>query len=131
VRLREDLITGVLARIPNVYLIGDRFRRLPGHVCLGFAGLEGESIKLLLALDEAGVSVSAGSACSAHKASEPSYVLTAMGFDALRARGGLRITLGRFNTKAEVDRLLEILPRAVATLSPVTGRLRNATGVGR
>jgi cysteine desulfurase len=129
VGLRERLIAGVLATIPSAYLIGSRFRRLPGNVCLGFAGLEGDSIRLMLALDEAGVAVSTGSACSAHKAGSPSHVLTAMGFDAYRARGGLRITLGRFNTEADVERLLEILPRAVAELSPVTSRARKTTGV--
>jgi cysteine desulfurase len=125
VQLRDRLIEHTLASIPNAYLIGDRFRRLPGHVCFGFAGLEGDSIKLMLGLDAAGVAVSTGSACSAHKASEPSYVLTAMGFDALRARGALRITLGRFNTEPEVDRFLELLPRIVAELSPITGRATN------
>jgi cysteine desulfurase len=95
---------------------------LPGHVCLGLAGLEGEAIKLLLALDEAGVAVSSGSACSAHHAGEPSQLLIAMGFDPVRARGSLRITLGRFNTEQEMERFLEILPRAVASLRPMTTR---------
>jgi cysteine desulfurase len=120
VQLRERLIDGVLHRVANAYLIGDRYRRLPGHVCLGFAGQEGESIKLMLALDEVGVAVSTGSACSAHKASEPSYVLTALGFDVLRARGALRITLGRFNTEEEVDRFLDLLPSVVRELRPIT-----------
>ena len=129
VQLRERLIEGIRARVPNAYVIGDLYRRLPGHVCLGFAGQEGESIKLMLALDEAGVAVSTGSACSAHKASEPSYVLTALGFDALRARGALRITLGRFNTEGEVDRFLDLLPRAVGTLRPITTRAGAVAGV--
>jgi len=63
--------------------------------------------------------VSTGSACSAHHAGEPSSILLAMGFDPIRARGSLRITLGRFNTDAEVDRFLELLPRAVAALRPL------------
>jgi cysteine desulfurase len=119
VGLREELINALLTRIPTAYLIGHRFRRLPGHVCVGFAGYEGEAIALLLKLDEAGFAVSTGSACSAHKAAEPSYILTALGFDPLRARGSLRITLGRFNTSAEVERLSELLPRLVATLKPI------------
>ena len=127
-QLRERIITGVLKQVPGAYLIGDRYRRLPTHVCLGFAGLEGESIRLMLALDEAGVAVSTGSACSAHKATEPSYVLLAMGFDAFRARGALRITLGRFNTDEEVQRLLEILARAVRELRPISSRVRVTTG---
>jgi len=128
VRLRERVIDGVLAQNLDAYLIGDRYRRLPGHVCLAFAGLEGESIKLLLALDEAGVSVSTGSACSTNKAGEPSYVLMAMGMDAFRSRGSLRITLGRFNTEEDVERFLDLLPRVVGELSPITSRGRAKTG---
>ncbi|HSW44858.1 MAG TPA: cysteine desulfurase family protein [Phycisphaerae bacterium] len=128
VRLRERLIEGALARGPDAYLIGDRHRRLPGHVCLGFAGLEGEAIKLLLALDELGVSVSSGSACGANHAGEPSHVLTAMGFDSLRARGAVRITLGRFNTEDEVDHFLRVLPGVVGRLNPITRRARAEAG---
>ena len=119
VQLRERILVGLRQALPQAYLIGHPFKRLPGHLCLGFAGQEGESIRLLLSLDEAGVAVSSGSACSAHKASEPSYVLLAMGFDPIRARGTLRVTLGRFNTKVEVDRFLQILPQAVNSLRPV------------
>ena len=120
VKLRDHLIESVMALIPNSYLIGHRYRRLPGHICIGFSGLEGEAIKLLLALDSAGIAVSSGSACSAHRASEPSHVLQAMGFDALRARGSLRVTLGRFNTEADVDLFLQALLEAIRTLRPVT-----------
>jgi cysteine desulfurase len=97
-------------------VIGDTQDRLPGHLCVGFAGQEGEAIRLLLALDAAGIAVSTGSACSASHAAEPSYVLQAMGFDPFRARGALRLTLGRFNTVAEVDRVVELLPGVVASL---------------
>lgn len=120
VTLRDHLIDGVLARIPGAYLLGPRYRRLPGHVCLAFAGHEGEAIKLLLALDEAGVAVSTGSACSASHRSQPSHVLRAMGFDPFRARGALRATLGRFNTAAEVDQFLQLLPPLVSSLGSIT-----------
>jgi cysteine desulfurase len=123
VTLRERILDEVTSAIPNVYLIGHRLRRLPGHVCLGIAGYEGEAIKLLLRLDEAGIAISTGSACSAHHAGEPSSVLLAMGFDPVRARGSLRITLGRFNTADEIDRLLETLRAAVAELRPITRRV--------
>lgn len=119
VSLRDQLIEGIQARIPNAYVIGHRFRRLPGHICLGLAGLEGETVKLLLVLNEAGIAVSTGSACSSHHAGEPSYVLLAMGFDAFRARGSVRITLGRFNTAEQVQYLLEVLPLAVSKLQPI------------
>ena len=126
-RLRDRIIDGVTKRLSNAYLIGHPRQRLPGHLCLGFAGQEGESIRLLLALDEVGIAVSSGSACSAHRAGEPSSVLLAMGFDPIRARGSLRVTLGRFNTEEEVNQFLEILPAAVATLRTVTSRALGAT----
>lgn len=129
IAMRDHLADGIRRVLPEAYLIGHPFRRLPGHLCMGFAGLEGESITLLLALDEAGFAVSTGSACSAHRASEPSYVLQAMGFDAFRARGALRITLGRYNTAAEVERLLETLPAIVKRLRPITQRTMRPMGV--
>jgi cysteine desulfurase len=126
VQLRDHLIDTVAATLGNAYLIGDRYRRLPGHICLGFAGQEGEAIKLLLELDQAGIAVSSGSACSAQHSGQPSHVLEALGFDPYRARGSLRITLGRFNTRDEVDRLLEVLPRAVASMRSIHSLARSA-----
>jgi len=126
VGLRDRLINELTQAIPGVYLIGHPTRRLPGHICVGFAGLEGEAIKLLLALDEAGVAVSSGSACSTHHAGEPSQLLIAMGFDPVRARGSLRITLGRFNTGQEIERFLEILRQSVADLRSMTTRSATA-----
>jgi len=123
VGLRDRIIETISATLSNAYLIGHRYRRLPGHVCLGLAGQEGEAIKLLLALDQAGIAISTGSACSANHASEPSYILLAMGFDPIRARGSLRVTLGRFNTDAEVDCFLQVLPRIVADLRPISTHL--------
>lgn len=122
VQLRDQLIDTITGTSDNAYLIGHRYRRLPGHVCLGLAGQEGEAIKLVLALDEAGIAVSSGSACSAHHSGEPSYVLRAMGFDLFRARGSLRLSLGRFNTKAEVERFLDVFPSVTASLRQITTR---------
>ncbi|MDR3516717.1 MAG: cysteine desulfurase family protein [Azospirillaceae bacterium] len=124
VGLRDTLLDGITAACPGAYLIGHRFRRLPGHLSVGFAGQEGEAIKLLLALDEAGFAVSTGSACSAAHAAEPSYVLQAMGFDPFRARGALRITLGRFTTGEEIARFIEVLPPIVASLRGITSPRR-------
>ena len=119
VTLRERLWKKIKSLVPPAYVIGHRYRRLPGHLCLGFGGLEGEAIKLLLALDEKGVMVSTGSACSAHHAGEPSHVLQAMGFDPIRARGSLRVTFGRLTTEEEIDRFAQVLARAVADLRPL------------
>ncbi len=122
VHLRGRLLDGLASTVPNARLLGHPFRRLPGHLCLTLDGQEGETIKMLLALDEAGFAVSTGSACSASHASQPSHVLVAMGLDPIRARGSLRLTLGRFNTEAEVDRFLAVFPKTVASLRPVTSR---------
>jgi cysteine desulfurase len=122
VGLRDRLIDGVLEQAPGAYLIGDRYRRLPGLVCFGFDGLEGQTMRLLLALDDAGISVSTGSACSASHRNDPSHVLTAMGFDALRARGSVRVSLGRFSTQAEVDRFIAVLTEEVQQLTPIAIR---------
>ena len=122
VRLRDRIILSIQAEISNAYLIGHRYKRLPGHICLGFAGQEGEAIKLMLSLNDEGIAISTGSACSSHHAGQPSYILTAMGMDPVRARGSLRITLGRFNTDGEVDTFLEVLPRLVGEMRLVTSR---------
>jgi cysteine desulfurase len=119
---RDRIVATVTERLPNAYLLGHPQKRLPGHICFGFAGQEGEAIKLLLTLDEAGIAVSSGSACSAQHAGQPSGVLLAMGLDPIRARGSLRVTLGRFNTEGDVDRFLEVLPEAVAALRPLSSR---------
>jgi cysteine desulfurase len=119
VQIRDRIIDRVLASIGNAYLIGDRYCRLPGHICFGFDGQEGEAIKLLMELDEAGIAVSSGSACSSNHAGQPSHVLQAIGFDAFKARGSLRITLGRLNTQEEADRFVEALPRAVASMRSI------------
>jgi len=120
VRLRDRLIESVLSLAPQqAYLIGHRHQRLPGHICLGFSGLEGDAVKLLLALDAADIAVSTGSACSANHGAQPSYILQAMGYDVVQARGSLRVTLGRFNSEADVDEFVKVLPDALRLLSPL------------
>ncbi|HVN15659.1 MAG TPA: cysteine desulfurase family protein [Anaerolineales bacterium] len=122
VKLRDRIINEVKERISNAYLIGHPYKRLPGHICLGFAGQEGEAMHLMLALNDEGIAVSTGSACSSHNAGQPSYILMAMGMDPVRARGSLRITLGRFNTDHEVETFLEVLPRLIENLHHITSR---------
>jgi cysteine desulfurase len=126
VQIREFLIESIEKTIGNAYFVGHRFRRLPGHLCLGFEGMEGEAIKLLLSLDDAGIAVSSGSACSANHAGQPSHVLQAIGFNPIKARGSLRITLGRFNTMEEARRFADVLPAVVASLRPMHGLMSAA-----
>lgn len=123
VALRERLRDGLADRVPNVLFVGDPWRRLPGHLALLLDGQEGEAVKLLFDLDEAGVAASTGSACSAGHAGQPSYVLLAMGYDPIRARGLLRLSLGRFTTEAHVDRFLELFPGCARSLRPTVSHL--------
>jgi cysteine desulfurase len=122
VALRERLLSGLRDRIPEAYLIGHPHRRLPGHLCLGIRGVEAEAVKLMLALDEAGVAASSGSACSSRDVGRPSHVLEAMGLDPIQARGPLRLTLGRFTTPGEVEQLIELVARVVPSLRSTTSR---------
>lgn len=119
--LQQRLIEELPRRIPMLGITGPRDlgQRLPGSVSVVAAFVEGESI--LLALDLAGVAASSGSACTTGSV-EPSHVLVAMGVPPELARGSLRFTLGRMNTDADVDRLLEVLPPIVQrmrALSPI------------
>lgn len=109
INLRDKIINNILERIPVAYLNGDGENRLPGNINFGFHGLEGEAIKLLLELDQAGVAVSSGSACSSNEAeNKPSHVLQAIGRNPIEARGALRIGLGRFTTAEDVDTFLDV-----------------------
>ncbi|MBC7724598.1 MAG: cysteine desulfurase [Burkholderiaceae bacterium] len=112
--LRDRVITGVLAVVPEAVLRGDPVHRVDNNAHFTFPGCEGDS--LLFLLDAAGVSVSTGSACRAG-VPEVSHVLRAMGIADNEARGALRITLGHSTTEADVDALLTALPAAFARAS--------------
>ena len=111
--LRDRLIAGVAASVPEARLSGDpdSAGRLPNNAHFSFPGCEGDS--LLFLLDAAGVAVSTGSACQAG-VPEPSHVLMAMGRDEVEARGALRVTLGYDTSAADVDAFLAALPGAYA-----------------
>ncbi len=115
--LREHIVGELERLFRDIYFFGHATRRLPGHLSFGLRGHEREVGKLLASLDEAGVAVSAGSACSANHSGEPSGVLLAMGYDAERSRGLIRVSLGRFNTQEEVDRFLAVLKTVVISLN--------------
>ena len=128
-QFREQIATEILGVFPGAYLFGHATERLPGHLSFGFRGQEREVGRLLSALDQAGIAVSAGSACSAHHAGAPSSVLLAMGYDEGAARGLIRVSLGRFNTQAEVDLFLRALRSVVLTLQRESSRHEAATEV--
>ena len=117
--LRECLIKGLL-KIPKTHLNGHPTQRLANNVNVTFEYIEGES--LLLLLNAKGIFASTGSACNSSSL-EPSLVLTACGVPHEIVHGSLRLSLGRMNSKKDVDRVLEVLPEIVQKLrnmSPLT-----------
>lgn len=113
-RLREKLEQGIMKAIPDVKLNGHPTQRLPNTLNVSFAYIEGES--LLLNFDMKGVAASSGSACTSGSL-EPSHVMGAMCVEITLAHSSTRFSLGRDNTEADVDYVLEILP-------PIVQRLR-------
>ena len=112
-RLRTIFEKGVSDRIEDVVFNGDRARRLPNISNISFRFIEGEG--LLISLDLQGIAVSTGSACSSGTL-EPSPVIIAMGRNDELARGAIRFSFGKDNTEADVDYVLEVLPRVVKRL---------------
>lgn len=104
--LRDSLIASLRKCIPQTVLNGHASNRLPNNVNVSLVGNDAET--LLLALDMAGVSASSGSACTAGSI-EPSHVLLSMGLDERRTQSALRLSLGRSTTRAETERVVEIL----------------------
>ena len=109
--LREHLRTRLMTEIPHATLNGSAEHRLPGILNISFAYVEGES--LLMGLKD--VAISSGSACTSASL-EPSYVLKAMGLDDELAHSSLRISVGRFTTREELDHIADLIAREVARL---------------
>ena len=119
--LRDRLEGGILRAVPGTAVNGASQPRVPNTTNISFDRVEAES--LLIALDLEGIAVSTGSACSSGTL-EPSHVLRAMGLPAHRTQNSLRFSIGLFSTEAEVDRVVEALPRLVEKLR---GLSRKAT----
>ncbi len=111
--LRDYFINQIITKIPNVKINGDMVNRLPGNANISFEGVDAEG--LLLNLDLKKICASSGSACSAGSL-EPSRVLLAIGLEKEIAKSSLRVTIGKYNTKKEVDYLIESLEEIVARL---------------
>jgi cysteine desulfurase len=101
-RLRERLRKGIMDRLPETYLNGHPTERLPGNANISFAYVEGEG--LMMGIKD--VAVSSGSACTSASL-EPSYVLRALGVGDELAHSSIRFGIGRFNTEAEVDYVID------------------------
>ena len=108
--LRDYCLNKIQEKIPDIYINGTMERRLPGNINISFKDLN--SGELLLRLDEVGICASGGSACSSKEAS-PSHVLTAIGLPNELSKGALRLTFGDYNTKEDVEYLVENLVRIV------------------
>ncbi len=111
--LRDYYVEQVKARIPYIKINGDMEKRLPGNSNISFRFIEGEG--LLLNLDLKGICASSGSACTSGSL-DPSHVLLAIGLPHEIAHGSLRISMGKYNTKEEVDYLIESLVEIVNRL---------------
>lgn len=105
-QLRDRVIAGVLDRVPGAQLTGHPSARLANNASFRIEAVSGESV--LLALDQHGLMVSTGSACTSGSL-EPSHVLLALGSSPGQARGSLRVSLGKDNTVEEVDHFLDVL----------------------
>jgi cysteine desulfurase len=119
--LRDKLIKGLGEKIDHIRLNGHPTRRLPNNANVSVDFVEGES--MLLNLDLESICASTGSACSSASL-EPSHVLLALGLPPEQAHCSLRFTLGRENTEADVERVLEVLPGIVAKLRAMSPLLK-------
>ncbi len=120
--LRDKLSKGIRERSDHIRFNGHPQKRLPNTVNVSIDFVEGES--MCLNLDLEGICVSTGSACSSATL-EPSHVLLALGFPPEQAHGSLRITLGRWTTEEAVERVLEVLPPAIAKLRAMSPLLKS------
>lgn len=116
-RLRDKLEAGILAAVPRCFPTGDVTNRLPNTSNIAFEFVEGEAILLLL--NKAGIAASSGSACTSGSL-EPSHVMRAMGIPYTAAHGTIRFSLSRYNTEAEIDRVIAAVPPIIAQLRRIS-----------
>jgi len=120
-RLRDKLEKTLLGKCPDTRINGDTMNRLPNTTNISFEYVEGEAI--LLRIDRHGICASSGSACTSG-ALEPSHVLRAMGIPYTAIHGSVRFSLSRYNTEAEIDKVIEVFP-------PIIKELRALSPFGR
>ncbi len=120
-KLRDKLIKEVLSKISgsNLNSPQKKEKRAPHIVNFSFNGAEGEG--LVLSLDQEGIGVSTGSACTS-RTLKPSHVLKAMKLSDLQAHSSLRVSLGKFTTQKEINYFLKTLPKVVERLRKISGR---------
>ena len=121
--LRDYLLDTIPARIAGTRLNGDSLHRLPNNANFSFEGVHGEA--LLVGLDLAGIMASSGSACTSGTL-EPSHVLWALGLPDRLAQASLRLTLGKENTRPQLERTVRVLERLIARLRSLSPAARGA-----
>ncbi len=117
--LQSEIKNYLSQQINGVYFNGDMEKRIPHNLNFCISGLEGESMRLLLLLDEQGIAVSSGSACSSNGEHHASHVLQAIGLNQFEARGSIRLSLGRFNKANDIQVLTSELSKVVQKLNPI------------
>lgn len=117
IELRDYLIKRVTDEIPECWLNGHSTKRLPNNANITFLNIEGEAIILLL--NEYKIYVSSGSACTS-KTLDPSHVIVSMGMPYEAAHGSIRFTLGKVNTKEDIDEVMEVLPGIIEKLRGIS-----------
>ena len=106
--INKRILAKLKEKIKEIEINGDIDKRLPGNINVTFKGKD--ALELLLKLDEYGICASSGSACSTGETA-PSHVLIAMGIAPENAFSTLRFSLGKENTKEEIDYVLKILSK--------------------
>jgi cysteine desulfurase len=113
IKLRNKLIKGIRDNIKEITLNGSVESRLPGNVHISFEYIEGESIVLFLNMQ--GIMVATGSSC-ASQALKVSHVCTSIGLDQATAQGSILFSIGKYNTEADIDKVIEVLPPIIDKL---------------
>lgn len=116
-KMRDKLINKILKEIPETMLNGHKTNRLCNNINITFKGIEGES--LLLLLNEKGIAVSTGSACSS-KSLDPSHVLLAIGLRHEDAHGSIRFTISRYTTDKEIEYTVKAAKEAAKKLRGIS-----------
>ena len=115
--LRDYFLKELEREIPDLILNGDRKKRLQNNINISIPNIEGES--MLLMLDQMGISVSTGSACASASLT-PSHVLSAIGVDSEIIHGSIRFSLGKYNTKDEIDYTVKVFSEIVKKLKAMS-----------
>lgn len=118
-KMRHEIVRFLEESYDNIYFNGHQINCLPGLLSFNFSGFEGETVRLLFMLDEMGIAVSAGSACSSNHKSSTSHVLQAIGLNPFEAKGSIRLCLGRFNTDDDVEYFKSSIKKVVHQLNPI------------